>query len=477
MNMNRSAFKHSSSLDPNAQARSPPLLNSPDEYEDGSHPSVFKVLNDVTDFKYDKSLCYKCPGRPIPNDTLLSFPYTYVMVSVDGSASTDNRAHQGSCRRCWDKQSCECHLKDVTKDTKIIILAQLEALATMFCEFMKEYDFTGTKLRIDSFSTKYVTCLKALITSNTELYDYLLKLDKIVKYERESTYLHDSLKTFFDDIELCSESPLIIIATDGQAFDQQKVTDLLKSKAKKFSLITIGAGSIGKSTQDRVTKCINQGRNTVIERTTTSDTLNNRNPETVSRSEYDYIKPEEKPIVQVNHSECDMAYLASLREYAIIGGYVGAFRDYEDVRRSAKEFIEIIKGVEQYAVILHDAKKGLLPFNVQSALFNGTCCYMENIYGKYIFTPKYQIRVEPNTTLPRYTEIDGTHYPIKFFPCTFKEQDYDWNEFRDREAVGRTVIKLKNKNISAVHKLKVTIQNDVRGFPRICSVYKDDSTI
>jgi len=441
--------------------------------------SFFNTTNET-----DTQDRYECPPFPVSLGPIEPWPFSNIRFVIDGSGSTDNSMKRSAtfdpeiymCLKpeCQaNRRGCQCapgqrllapknepmekiEQPKPQNPTKTIILAELEMCAHTACEFMGSFDFTNVELSVHAFSSTNRLCCRTKLKSNVDAYNYLSNLDSIVQYECGCTNIFPTLNEIFTDAKTTGEIPFIVLATDGDASDKEEVRQLLEANAGNFGMICIGAGSIGKAAQAQA-----QIQNIQIRRLDrlimyTKGMEDSRTEEEIETTILPSASRGAVTSSRSSSSECQISYLKSLWQYSRLGCYVGAFKRYAEGIESIRELISLMKSMEKFVVCLDGDTYGRLSQMVQDVLSQGLCCYTENAYGKYVVTPKYQIRVEPLKTQSRI-----------FCVCQFDSESENWEDFRCHVNEGRRLA-LKTGNGS----FDVEIQTTSAGLPRISLIHK-----
>lgn len=259
-------------------------------------------------------------------------PWEKFISIIDESGSTNNTSSRIGSRFRNRRQSIDDDIDEVTQvndtnevKTKIIYIAEEEALSHIFVELSNKYDMTGVILVLTSFSTTCDPEVVRVLKSSIELYDMANQIDSLLTKQFGSTDLTLALKTTITDY---TKDTLLILASDGRpdncitvlsTFDEC-IKNFDKNN-KKIDMFCIGAGSIQES--------VNGSNNYVSRRG--NNNLNNTNDMLISR------------IKSSSGAECDQEFLQSLTEKANTGGYAGAFCDYSQLMIGFNNFLNNLK--------------------------------------------------------------------------------------------------------------------------------------
>ena len=281
---------------------------------------------------------------------------------------------------------------------------------------MSRFDMSGTKLILVPFSSSFWV-YESDLKSNEQLCELINEKFDEIPYEGGGTDLvkpFDYLeKVYFEQIT----DSLVILATDGQPNDKNGVFDIIARNCDKFDLIVIGAGSIGINATNDL--CF-RGRNaSTINPSTIKqlveigalsvETLNviqeigDRNRNSITNS---------NPMTH-SSSECDIEYLKKLVNNNNSDAlYVGAYKDYADLKRDMKLYLDIIcdnnKVSKKFCVELDNLNAEYDIF-VQTALHSGQFIVITNPNKNvYLITHQWQIAIENpfGSNLVDYCVID-----------------------------------------------------------------------
>jgi hypothetical protein len=318
-------------------------------------------------------------------------PFNKIAIIIDVSGSTNNS--DSGKRRGYDENENEPQ----KSTTDIIIFAELNGIAHHLTVLSKRFDLTGVELFIYSFSSNVYECHKSTIKSNNQLHvDVIMKLDEIILYECSGTEILKPFVELFKHI-VPSDKIEIILATDGQATDQEAALNFLGGKNDfNFNMFVIGAGSIQESIGKQRVLYVKPGKKEG-ELLIKIDNIIIKNPPVRSKS--------------TTSSECDKYYLEDLAMLGKKGTYVGAFGDYSILKLASDEYFDCITSESEvtFKVMLSDGKWGELPKNVIECLKVGDCCVSATQYGTYLVGKDFQVRVTPDPLF----KVDFLVYPQK----------------------------------------------------------------
>lgn len=280
-------------------------------------------------------------SRPVP-------PFETLYFLVDVSGSTRNlhgargmRGVRGSTvPDATDTGATESDSVTVPK-TKIIILAEIEAVATTISMFADQYDLSRVAIKIDSFGEYIHSCVSGVFGSNAILQELLYNLDKHIICDFGSTALLPAIRKVFKN---CNETTVLVVATDGHPNSGgnaeetcQELKPVLNDQNCSVKwFLTIGAGSI-KDTQHTFS--------------------NGRASRIFSRKEHDdefqTVVLSSRPATGVNNmrSECNNLFLMKLASFAEKGTYCCACTDYSELKTTLSEFFAGLT-IHKYRTVL-----------------------------------------------------------------------------------------------------------------------------
>jgi hypothetical protein len=251
-----------------------------------------------------------CPDLTEPVTPLLTYPYKLIYVMIDVSGSTFNVGSGSMGRGGRGRVQLEGNDLVTTSDTKIIIVAELEAVAHTLVDIANKYIIDNVQLNILSFGSKYYNAISIKV-NNELIHDIARHLDVIVPFDCGATATLPTLQHLFDEFKY-NENVYLIIATDGRPSDStedvllymNKVYMNFKKNDKLLHITAIGAGSIKKTVCSR-----GYIRNTHLN-IDTMPQLSHRN----DSSEY---------------LECDIDFLLEICKYCDTSMYLPACGKYE----------------------------------------------------------------------------------------------------------------------------------------------------
>lgn len=279
------------------------------------------------------------------------FPWTKFISIIDESGSTNNSYGRGRGGRSRFRTTVNDEAnKDTTDEettdevkTKVIYLAEEEALAHIYVELANKYDMTGVTLVLASFSTTCKPELTKVLQSSLELYNLAKQINTILNKEFGSTNLTLALETILTDFK----DTLLILASDGRPDDctstltvLDNIIEQFNKNEKRLDIFCIGVGSIQEST--------NGSSNYVSRRGHLN--LDRTNEELLSR------------VRSSSSAECNQEFLQALTEKGNTGGYAGAFKDYSQLMIGFKNFLANLR---TWKVILDTGLMDLDPVEQQ----------------------------------------------------------------------------------------------------------------
>jgi hypothetical protein len=367
----------------------------------------------------------------VPNKN--KFPWEQFICVIDESGSTNNL--YGRCRGSrFDNES------NLTSElsTKVIYIAEEEALAHIFVNLANTYDMTDIILILSSFSSKCVPEINIVLKSDKELYDIANNINLILNKEFGGTNLTLALETTITDF---TKNTLFILASDGRpdnCITTLSVLDTIINKIndnnKRIDIFCIGAGSIQQSTNGSINYISRRGRNN----------LNLSNDDLLSN------------IRNLHSAECNQEFLQALTEKANTGGYAGAFGDYTQLQNG---FINFLNNLKIWKVVLDNSLIDLIPLeqDIMNNLEidkNKLALVFRPNFGYYVLCSNgllsYQLAV---TKVNNYNSI--IDYPIneKYEQCFIEDENeldfYNFNKLYIRnlpESYKQIVFVTSNKN-------------------------------
>ena len=276
--------------------------------------------------------------------------------------------------------------------TKPIILAEIECMMHSLLRLMRRFDMTGTKLVLIPFSSSFCV-FEYVIQSNENLCKLINEQFRNIPYECGSTNLVEPLEFLEKHYFSSNIKNLLILATDGQPSNKEKVLSIINNNCKMFDLIVIGAGSIGANACNDI---YFRGRRTSIINPESLETLVELGALSIKSKNFITNIGDRNRLAsttQINsYSECDIEYLKRFD-----GLYVGAYKDYADAINDIDGFLDIMNENRQMTKnfnLMLDGKKILLNSYTQDALSSGQyVIILAPNKVHYLITQQWQIAI------------------------------------------------------------------------------------